>query len=185
MTDPRWNDESPEWFVLRSQTKREHIAAKILGDIEGVEVFCPRIRYKKATRRGKIWWVEPLFPSYLLAKFHYPTLSRQVTASHGIINIVNFGGQTISLKEEVVTQIRALVQDHSTEEDIIEFKPSISVGDEVEVADGAFKGVTGTITEPLSAQERVKVLIDLLGQPQIIEVDLYSLLLPQRPQPEP
>ena len=34
----RWNDEESCWFVLRAQTKREHIAAKILSDVEGVEV---------------------------------------------------------------------------------------------------------------------------------------------------
>jgi transcriptional antiterminator RfaH len=44
----------PEWFCVRTQTKREHIAAGHLREIEGVEVFCPRLRYRKATRRGKI-----------------------------------------------------------------------------------------------------------------------------------
>ena len=177
----RWEDEQAAWFVLRSQTKREHIAAKILANIEDVEVFCPRIRFKKATRRGKIWWVEPMFPGYLLAKFHFPTLSRQVTASHGISGIVNFGGETPYLSDDVVEQIQNLIKEHS-EEDIIEFKPNIEEGDEIEVADGAFKGVTGTVIEPLPSQERVKVLIELLGQPQVIDVDLYSLLLPRRPK---
>lgn len=179
----RLNDTEAEWFVLRTQTKREHIAAKILADIDGVEVFCPRIRYKKATRRGKIWWVEPLFPSYLLAKFLYPTYARQVTASHGVTNIVNFGGNTLSLSEEVVSQIREMVQEQN-QDDIIEFTPTISEGDEVEISDGAFKGISGTVIEPLPSQERVKILIELLGQPQLVDIDLYSLLLPQRPKPQ-
>ncbi len=179
----RWNDEQPEWFVLRSQTKREHIAAKILSDIEGVTVFCPRVRYKKATRRGKIWWVEPLFPGYLLAKFHYPTQFRQVTSSHGISQVVNFGGDVPHLSEEIVDQIREYIQE-GTEEDIIEFAPVISEGDEVEISDGAFQGISGTVIAPLPAQERVQILIELLGQPQVVEVDLYSLLLPRRPEPK-
>jgi len=179
----RWNDEEAQWFVLRSQTKREHIAAKILTDLEGVEVFCPRIRYKKATRRGKIWWIEPLFPGYLLAKFHFPTHSRQVTASHGISTIVNFGTETPYLAEEIVEGIRTMVHSEA-EEEIIEFSPKIEEGDEVEVADGAFKGVSGTVIEPIPSQDRVKILIELLSQPQIIEVDLYSLLLPRRPEPD-
>ena len=52
----------PEWFCVRCQTKREHIAAGHLRELLGVEVFCPRLRYRKATRRGKIWWMEPMFP---------------------------------------------------------------------------------------------------------------------------
>lgn len=179
----RWDDEEANWFVLRSQTKREHIAAKILADIEGVEVFCPRIRFKKATRRGKIWWVEPMFPGYLFAKFNYPDRYRQVTASHGITNVVNFGNRIPDLSDTVIDQLKALVMEQ-TDEEIIEFKPVITPGDEVEISEGAFKGVEGVVIEPISAQERVKVLIELLGQEQVVDIDLYSLLLPRRPQPE-
>jgi len=179
----RWNDEEASWFVLRSQTKREHIAAKILKDLDGVEVFCPRIRYKKVTRRGKIWWMEPLFPGYLFAKFHYPERYRQVTASHGVSTIVQFGGRTPDLPERVISHIRELIKEHS-EEEVIEFKPIIEKGDEIEIADGAFKGIEGVVIEPVSGEERVKILIELLGQEQVVEVDLYALLLPRRPQPE-
>ena len=34
----------PEWFSLRTQTTRKHIAAGHLRTVEGVEVFCPRLR---------------------------------------------------------------------------------------------------------------------------------------------
>ena len=55
------------WYCLRTQTKREHLAAASLWEIGGIEVLSPRLRYKKVTRRGKVWWVEPLFPGQLLA----------------------------------------------------------------------------------------------------------------------
>ena len=48
----------PAWYCLKTQTKREAIAAAHLRELEGVEVFCPMLRYRKATRRGKVWWVE-------------------------------------------------------------------------------------------------------------------------------
>ena len=35
--------EPKEWFCLRTQTKREHIAAAILDRLDEIEVFCPRI----------------------------------------------------------------------------------------------------------------------------------------------
>jgi hypothetical protein len=31
------------------------------------------------------------------------------------------------------------------------------------------------------AAERVKVLMDFLGQPQVIDLDLFSILMPRRP----
>ena len=45
---------STEWYCVRTQTKREHIAAGHLRELEGVEVFCPRLKYRKATRRYRL-----------------------------------------------------------------------------------------------------------------------------------
>src|SRR6218665_2709123 len=85
------NPSVPAWYCARTQTKREHIAAEHLKALPGVEVFCPRIRYRKATRRGKIWWMEPLFPGYLLVKFKLSEMERAVTFSQGIRGLVRFG----------------------------------------------------------------------------------------------
>jgi len=164
-------------------SKREHIAAKILSDNEWVEVFCPRIRFKKATRRGKIWWVEPLFPGYFFAKFLYPEHYRQVTSSHGVSQIVNFAGQIPHIRDGAIDSLREFAREQS-EDEVIEFKPTVDEGDEVEISEGPFQGVKGVVTEPLPAQERVKILIEFLGQEQVVEVDLFSLLLPKRPRPE-
>ena len=70
-TEP--TQEPREWFCLRTQTKREHIAAAILSRMSALEVFCPRISQVKRTRTGKKRFVEAMFPGYIFAKFHYPT----------------------------------------------------------------------------------------------------------------
>ena len=57
------------WYVLRTQTKRESLAAASLREMGGIEVLSPRLRYRKVTRRGKVWWVEAMFPGYILARF--------------------------------------------------------------------------------------------------------------------
>ena len=84
----------PSWFCVRTQTKREHIAAEHLKELEGIEVFCPRLRYRKATRRGKVWWIEPLFPGYLLAKFKLAEMERAVTFCQGVRGLVRFGSDS-------------------------------------------------------------------------------------------
>src|SRR5690606_1020565 len=75
---------APAWYCVRCQPKREHIAAERLRALEAVEVFCPRLRYRKATRRGKVWWVEPLFPGYVLARFALAEMERAVTFCQGV-----------------------------------------------------------------------------------------------------
>jgi transcriptional antiterminator RfaH len=174
----------PEWFCVRTQTKREHIAANHLRELEGVEVFCPRLRYRKATRRGKIWWVEPLFPGYLLAKFNLSEMERAVTFCQGVRGLVRFGSEIPPVPESFVEILRKEIRNRPEgEEELLSVAPVIQIGDEVEVAHGPLQGMRGTIVSVAPAHERVKILLDFLGQPQAIDVDLFSILLPRRPLP--
>lgn len=176
-------DERPEWFCLRSQTKREHIAAGHLRELEGVEVFCPRLRYRKATRRGKIWWMEPMFPGYILAKFVLSEKERPVTFCNGVRGLVRFGSHTPPVPDDFVEAIKRNIQASTTAEDseIITYTPSIEPGDGVEIAHGPFQGMQGTVVAVPSAMDRVKVLLEFLGKTQPVEVDLFSLILPKQP----
>lgn len=174
----------PEWFCVRTQTKREHIAAGHLREVEGVEVFCPRLRYRKATRRGKIWWVEPLFPGYILAKFKLAEMERMVTFCQGVRGLVRFGSEIPAVPDDFVESLRHEVRGRSNEdEELFAVSPVIEIGDEVEIAHGPLQGMHGTIISIAPATERVKILLDFLGQPQAVNVDLFSLLLPRRPTP--
>lgn len=175
----------PRWFCVRTQTKREHIAAKHLREIEDIEVFCPRIKYRKATRRGKIWWLEPLFPGYILAKFSLMEMERTVTFCQGVRGLVRFGNEFPSVPEIFVKSLIAQVSQQADEDqELITVAPKISVGDEVEVANGPFQGMKGTIQSVAPAAERVKVLLEFLGQVQPVNLDLFSILLPGKPIPE-
>ena len=174
-----------EWFCVRCQTKREHIAAGHLRELEGVEVFCPRLRYRKATRRGKIWWVEPMFPGYLLAKFDMAEMERAVTYSHGVRGLVKFGSEIPAVPASFVEAIRAEIRNRkdADQDELITLSPTLELGDEVEVAHGPFQGMQGTVITVPSATERVKILLEFLGQPQTVDMDLFSILLPRRPTP--
>ncbi len=175
----------PSWFCVRTQTKREHIAAEHLREVEGVEVFCPRLRYRKATRRGKIWWVEPLFPGYILAKFNLSEMERAVTFCHGIRGLVRFGAEIPAVPDSFVETLRQEVRNRSEQGDeLVSIAPVIEIGDEVEIAHGPLQGMRGTILSVATATERVKILLEFLGQPQAVNVDLFSLLLPRRPVPQ-
>src|ERR1039458_7771599 len=63
------SEYTPAWFCIRSQPKHEHIAAAHLKREPGIEVYLPRVRFKRATRRGPVWFTEAFFPNYLFARF--------------------------------------------------------------------------------------------------------------------
>ncbi len=181
------NPEPPstsQWFCVRTQTKREHIAAKHLRDLGNIEVFCPRIKYRKATRRGKVWWLEPLFPGYVLAKFNLMEMERAVTFAQGVRGLVRFGQKIPPIRESFVDSlIREFSQQSHDEPELITLSPSLFIGDEVEIAHGPFQGMKGTIQSITPAKERVNILLEFLGQTQPISLDLFSILLPNKPVP--
>lgn len=176
------NSSKPEWYCVRTQTKREHIAAGYLRTLESVEVFCPRIRYRKATRRGKIWWLEPLFPGYVLAKFSLTEMEREVKFCQGVRGLVRFGSGIPAIPNGFVESLQnEIYARQATDNCVFTVSPTIELGDEVEVAVGPLRGMKGTVVSVPSAAERVKILIEFLGKPQAIDMDLFSILLPRRP----
>ncbi|MGZ0654170.1 transcription termination/antitermination protein NusG [Coraliomargarita sp. W4R53] len=161
-----------EWFCLRTQTKREHIAAAILNRLEEVEVFCPRISQVKKTRAGKKRFVEALFPGYIFAKFHYPTHSRQVIHSQGITRMVELGDRRV-IPERIIEDLKA-----SLPAGIIE-APDLSIepGAAVEVITGSLKGLNGKVLAQLPANNRIQILLEFLGQEITVDVSPNDILL--------
>jgi transcriptional antiterminator RfaH len=178
------NTNVPAWFCVRTQTRREHIAAGYLRELEGIEVFCPRLRYRKATRRGTVWWIEPLFPGYVLAKFNLLESERAVAFCQGVRGLVRFGPDIPSVPEAFVESLRHEIRNHLTpDEEVLTVVPAVECGDEVEVASGPLAGMRGVVVAIAPAAERVKILMDFLGQPHAVDMDLFSILLPRRPIP--
>ncbi len=173
------------WYCVRTQTKREHLAAKGLGQLEGVQSFCPRLRYRKATRRGKVWWVEAMFPGYVFAFFSRTASERAVIHTQGVMKMLKFGDYAPEIPASFIAELCELVEGQAGEDEgMLTLVPTVKEGDEVEFAHGALQGFQGKVIEVLPAAERVKLLIEFLGDTQVVETDLFSLLLPNKPLPE-
>ena len=67
------------WYCARTQPKHEHIAAAGVARKLDLEVFHPRLRIEKATRRGVVRFVEPLFPCYIFVRCETRHLKPSVT----------------------------------------------------------------------------------------------------------
>ncbi len=178
-------EDDTAWYCVRTQTKREHLAAKSLAQLEGVQSFCPRLRYRKATRRGKIWWVEAMFPGYIFAFFSPKESERMIVHTHGVMKLLKFGTYLPKIPTSFITALHEqMTAQTEGDDDMLTLEPTIQKGDEVEIAHGAFQGTQGEVLEVLPSRERVKLLIELIGNTQVIEVDLFSLLLPNKPIPD-
>lgn len=161
-------DTSPRWFCVRAQPKHEQLAAVSLRRILGVECFAPRIRYRKITQRGPVWFVEAMFPGYLFARFVFAELYRQAQSMPGVTGIVRFGSRIAALPETTIAELRTA----SGDDELIVFNPEPKVNDAVKIASGAFIGLEAIVTQVLPSKERVRVLLDFLGRQ--IEAEISS-----------
>ena len=169
--------EEAHWFCLRTQPKHEHVAAAVLRRQFGVPCFAPRLRFRKATRRGAVWFVEAMFPGYLFAEFVYKQKHRIVEHASGIQGIVHFGNNLALVDSGTISTL----QSKAGEEETVTIDPEIQVGQPVTIAEPPFSGLEAVVTRVLPARERVKVLLEFLGRPVETEVATYKVL-PARPR---
>lgn len=160
------------WFCLKSQPKHEHIAAAHLRQTGAAEVFLPRVRFKRATRQGRAWVTEALFPGYLFARFDWQASLRLVRHSRGVSGVVHFGERWPVIPDEVIRELQQAIGDADLRVLPSEFSP----GDEVKLVDGAMSGLRAVVTRLVPARERVAVLMDFLGRQTTIEVPVDYLV---------
>lgn len=170
-------EERVRWYVVRAQTKRESTSARHIRKELGLEVLAPQIRYTKVTRRGKILWKEAMFPGYLFVKFDREVDEKAVCYAPGVLKLVKFGDFVPSIGEDFVLNLRDMVGD----EEMLDIKHGVELGHEYEVVNGVLKGGVGEVVEVLPGGQRVLLLMEMIGSERLIEVDVFSLLLPSRP----
>jgi transcriptional antiterminator RfaH len=167
------SSDAPLWFCLRTQPKHEHLAATGLRRQVQIPCFSPRLRFRKATRRGAVWFVEAMFPGYLFAEFVYPLLHRRVEHSPGIQGVVQFGDRVATIDAAAV----AALQQTAGEEEIVTIDPEIKVGQSVQITEGPFQGLDALVTRLMPAKERIRVLIEFLGRSIETEMARPKVLL--------
>lgn len=162
------NPASAAWFCVRTQPKHEHIAAahlRLLGEGD-IDVFLPRIRFNRATRRGPVSAVESLFPSYLFARFDWQQYLNLVQYASGVAGVVHFGTDWPTIPDRIVDELREFFGS----ENVRTIPSCPEVGDTVLVSRGVFEGLEAVVTRVLPGGQRVAVLLHFLGRQSTVEL---------------
>ncbi len=169
-----------EWYAVRSQTKKERSVAAYIHKELGLEVVAPQVSYVKSTRRGKVKWREAMFPGYLFVKFVREVDERAVCYAPGVLKLVKFGAYVPNIDAEFVENLR----DTLCGEDNLSLERIILKGNQYEVSEGPLRGQEGVVVDVLPGGERVKMLMEFIGGDREVDIDIYQLLLPKRPDLE-
>ena len=168
--------DSLAWYCARTHPKHEPLAAAGLKKHLGLEVFLPRLRIERATRRGPVHVIEPLFPCYIFVRCVLAQSLDCIRYTYGMSGVVHFGLHIPSVADSVIDELR---QCFESEEPMCVEEP-FCVGAEVMIAEGSFIGAHGIVVRVLPARQRVQILLDFLGQTTLAEVDRKSLAVANR-----
>lgn len=163
------------WYCARTKPKHEHIAAANLVKYLGLNVFNPRLRRERATRRGLVRSVEPLFPCYVFIHCHANDWTN-VRHVNGISSLVHFGDEIPAVPDPVIAELRECFEENEP----LLVEDVLFPGAEVSLAEGAFRGFEAIVLKTLPARQRVQILLEILGRPTVVEVDRSIVTLENR-----
>lgn len=165
--------QTPAWYSARTKPKHEHIAAANLRKHMELEVFSPRLRLEKLTRRGLVRLTEPLFPCYIFVRCVIEEHLNEIQHTSGVNRLVHFGGRIPAVPDVIIEEL----QHYFEVDETITVESRLVPGDEVTVASGAFAGLSAYVLKNLPAKKRVQILLDILGRPTLVEVEQGAVML--------
>jgi transcriptional antiterminator RfaH len=149
------------WYAVHTQLNAEAKASWHLRN-QGFTVYLPR-RLKRRSHARRVELVAtPLFPRYLFIALDLAAMRwRAIRSTVGVADLVRNGETPAAVPLGIVEEIMAREDEHG----IIPLPaaPKPARGERVEIFDSALSGITG-IFESATDQERVVVLLDLLGR---------------------
>jgi transcriptional antiterminator RfaH len=165
--------ESSAWYCARTKPKHEHIAAANVRKNLKLEVFNPRLRVERATKRGIVRSVEPLFPCYIFVRCVIEEKLNEIQHTNGVSSLVRFGQRIPEVGDLIIGEL----QKYFETEEPMAIEDRLAPADEVVVADGAFAGMQAKVLRVMPATKRVQILLEILGGPTSVEVDRTSVVL--------
>tara|TARA_B100000795_G_C22495285_1_gene321829 strand:- start:58 stop:531 length:474 start_codon:yes stop_codon:yes gene_type:complete len=151
------------WYLLKTKSRQENTAILNLEN-QNFHVYCP---YGFINNKNVA-----LFPGYIFIQLDADVQNwSPIRSTKGVLHLVRFGLNFAKISDNIIEFIKA--NQLSTEEklkNINKFKP----GDKVQILDGTFKNCIA-IFKSFKPDERVILLMDLLGQQQNITIKQESL----------
>lgn len=152
------------WYLIKTKPKQERIAVNNLEN-QNYDVYCPSAKIKNK--------FVVLFPGYLFINLDKTSENwGPIRSTRGVSNFVRFGLSYPKISNKVIEFIR--LNEYKTTERI-KIIGDFKSGDKVQITEGIFKDCVA-IFESLQSDERVLLLLNIMGQQQEIKISEKSLI---------
>ena len=160
--------EIPRWYAIHTHPKQENRAESNLK-AWNVEVFLPRIRdcrFNELTYEPS-YFIKPLFPGYLFARFALNNLLHKIRFTRGVHSVVCVGNVPAPVDDNVTEIIAAQID----EAGFVKIGAGLEPGAKVLIQAGPFKGLTGIFEREARSADRIKILLDCVSFQAHVEVE--------------
>jgi transcriptional antiterminator RfaH len=160
------------WYVAHTQPSGESKASWHLRNQDFV-VYLPRYLKRRRHARRIDWVPVPLFPRYLFIGMDLAVARwRAIRSTIGIAGLVCHGDRPTAVPAGIVEAIQARENDKGVV--TLPAAPLFDKGDRVDITEGALRGLSG-LCEGTTDEERVIILLDLLGRQVRVQVPLETV----------
>jgi transcriptional antiterminator RfaH len=156
------------WYAIHTHPKQENRAEQNLN-AWGVETFFPRIRdcrFNEFTSEPS-YFIKPLFPGYLFARFVLNNLLHKVRFTRGVHGVVCIGNDPAPVDDRVIEIVASQID----EAGFVKIGVDLEPGAKVLIQAGPFKGLTGIFEQEASAADRIKILLDCVSFQARVEIE--------------
>lgn len=149
----------PCWYAIHTKPKQENRASENLR-AWGLETFAPRLRRARSRRfaAGAVYTVEPLFRSYIFARFGVRKMLHPIRLTRGVHSVVSCGGEPTRIDDEIIRLIRSRAEDG-----FVRMGEDLKSGDNVVIRDGPLQGLSGIFEWNLKDSDRVMILLTAIS----------------------
>lgn len=159
---------SLHWYALRSKPRKEEAAWRQALSM-GFEVYFPRLRVHPVNPRSRKF--QAYFPGYLFVNADLEQVGTSVFQwMPQTLGLVSFGGEPSMVPESLILAIDQRVEQINAAGG--EVFDGLQAGDIVWIRDGPFQGYEAIFDTRVPGSERVRVLLEFLGNHRQVTVEL-------------
>lgn len=158
------------WHAIHTKPRQERQAELYLRQLS-IETLLPCVKLQKTIRHQEKTIVEPLFPGYLFARFNVDTQCRAVRFARGVLNIVQFGLRPAEVSNSLIEVIKSRMNEGY----VIPTAEQYCQGQIVHIEKGPLAGLEAVFVKRMKEQDRVLLLLRILGSQARLTLDANHL----------
>ena len=159
------------WYLVYAKPRQEQLAKDNL-DRQGYSTYLPLLRTPRKRLGRRIIRIEPMFPRYFFIHLDTETDNwAPIRSTLGVTTLVRFGMMPSPVPDDLIEILR-----HRDDSVGVQDIPmhEFQRGQKVRIEEGPFMGYEGILLAETS-QQRVMVLLDIVGKSAKARVDVTAL----------